>query len=220
MGEVDRNTPSPLSVRKSKEAKMANVQHQDVIQRRRDPEEKRSRLLKAAKELFVEQGFDKTTTKKIVERSGVSEGVLYHQFESKLGIFRELIRLFAEDAVAEFTPDDNTELTPEQIIRNLISFIARDGDMFALIDNSAALLRENGIPGVSDLIIPEIERGIRANVTDDTILPTDPAVMAEFQYAIVETTYRGWLKSKTEAKKEAFIQEGVRSMNTLLFSLT
>lgn len=195
---------------------MAQAQLKEIAQRRRDPEEKRSRLLKAAKALFVEQGFEKTTTKKIVERSGVSEGVLYHQFESKIGIFRELIRLFARDSVAEFMSEDDKELAPEQIIRNLISFIERDRAMFALIDESTALLREHGVPGISDLVIPEIERSIRASLPGNVTPPADTAIMAEFQYAIVVTTYRGWLKSETEAEKEAFIQEGVRSMNALL----
>jgi len=196
---------------------MAQAQQKEVAQRRRDPEEKRSRLLKAAKALFVEQGFEKTTTKKIVERSGVSEGVLYHQFESKIGIFRELIRLFARDAVAEFAPKDDKELAPEQIIRNLISYIERDRAMFALIDENTALLREHGVPGISDLVIPEIERSIRASLPGNVTPPADTAIMAEFQYAIVVTTYRGWLKSETEAEKEAFIREGERSMNALLF---
>jgi len=196
---------------------MVQDQQKEILQRRRDPEEKKMRLLKAAKELFVEQGFDKTTTKNIVKRSGVSEGILYHQFESKLGVFRELIRLYARDAIAEFSPDDQTELTSEQIIRNLIAFVDRDKAMFALIDNSAALLRENDIPSVPDLVIPEIERSIRGTVGDISALPANPAIMAKFQYAIVEAAYRGWLSSDTAEQKEAFIQEGVRSMQTLLF---
>ena len=89
--------------------------------RRRDPEEKRERLLKAARELFVANGFEKTTTKQIVERSGVSEGILYHQFGSKFGIFRALTEAYAREAIAEFAPRDQGRLDAEQIIRNQVA---------------------------------------------------------------------------------------------------
>ena len=51
-----------------------------ISTRRRNPEEKRGRLLAAARELFISQGFDGTTTKQIAEQAGVSEGILFHQF--------------------------------------------------------------------------------------------------------------------------------------------
>lgn len=184
--------------------------------RRRDPAEKRARLLKAARDLFIEQGFEKTTTKKIVERSGVSEGVLFHQFGSKLGVFRELIRVYAQNAIAEFAPVVEDDLSAEIIIRNLIAYIDQDKAMFALVDRSEELLKQNNIPTVADLVIAAIEDYIRTNVATATQLPADPSVMAEFQYFIVVATYRGWLKARTKARKEAFIQEGVRSMNALM----
>ena len=185
-------------------------------QRRRNPEEKRERLLAAARELFMSQGFDRTTTKQIAKRSGVSEGILFHQFGSKVGILKELIYVFAQGAVSEFTRGDIAELNSEMIIRRLIAYIDKDREAFSMILDHPALLQENGIPTIADLIVPEIEKSIRAFFPNESKLPTDAAIMAEFQFSIVEAACRGWLKSKSKEQKEAFIQEGVRSMNALL----
>ena len=184
--------------------------------RKRDPEEKRERLLHAARALFVEQGYDKTTTKQIAKRAGVSEGILFHQFDSKIGLFKELVRIFAEGAVAEFTVHPSDTLTFEDVIRRIIAFSERDRSFFKVIDQNAAVLKKSGMPTVPDIVIPAIEQSIRAQFPDIEKLSTSPEILAEFHYSIVETSYRGWLKSTTEERKEAFIKEGVRCMNALV----
>ncbi len=184
--------------------------------RRRNPEEKRGRLLAAARELFISQGFEKTTTKRIAEQAGVSEGILFHQFGSKVGLFKALIEAYAQGAVSEFSQGDSTELNSEVIIRRLINYVEKDRAAFSLIIDHPALLQKNGIPTIAELVVPEIEKSIRAFLTDESTLPTDPGIMAQFQFSIVEAACRGWLKSKSNEQKEAYIREGARSMNALL----
>lgn len=185
-------------------------------QRRRNPEEKRARLLAAARELFISQGFDGTTTKQIAIRSGVSEGILFHQFGSKVGLFKELIDVYAQGAVREFRGGASAELNSEVIIRRLVGYVAKNRAAFELIIDHPALLHENGIPTIAELIVPEIEKSIRALYPDVARLPSDPGVMARFQFSIVDATCRGWLESESEEQREAFILEGARSMNLLL----
>lgn len=189
-----------------------------ISHRRRNPEEKRGRLLAAARQLFVSQGFDSTTTKQISERAGVSEGILFHQFGSKVGLLRALIEDYAQGAVSEFAGGASTELDAEVILRRLVDYVEKDRAAFSLIIDHPALLQENGIPTIAELIVPEIEKSIRAFLADESAFPTDPGIMAQFQFSIVEAACRGWLKSKSKAQKEAFIREGARSMNALLDS--
>jgi AcrR family transcriptional regulator len=54
---------------------------------RRSSEEIRGRLLDAARDLFLERGYEATTTREISERSGVAETQLFDNFGSKDGIF-------------------------------------------------------------------------------------------------------------------------------------
>lgn len=81
---------------------------------RRSTEEVRARLLEAARELFLAQGYDATYTKEIAARAGVAEKVLYGNFASKAGIFdaafTEPFARLADDYVAEWESDDATPL--------------------------------------------------------------------------------------------------------------
>lgn len=50
-------------------------------------EEKRTRMMDAAADLFTEQGFSNTSMDKVAERAGVSKQTVYSHFGSKEGIF-------------------------------------------------------------------------------------------------------------------------------------
>jgi len=60
------------------------------------PASTRERILDIAMELFVEQGYDKTSLRDIAERLGTTKAALYYHFESKQDILLELhLRLHA-----------------------------------------------------------------------------------------------------------------------------
>lgn len=54
-------------------------------------EKVRDKVLTAAKELFIMQGYKKTTILQIVERSGVLTGSIYHFFKNKEDIFKTIV---------------------------------------------------------------------------------------------------------------------------------
>ncbi len=56
----------------------------------------RQRILDAALDLFIEQGYDKTSLREIAERVGVTKAALYYHFESKDAIFRTLMQPILE----------------------------------------------------------------------------------------------------------------------------
>ena len=56
----------------------------------------RDRLVAAARELFVEQGFAATGTPEIVARAGLTRGALYHNFADKRALFAAVVE--AENA--------------------------------------------------------------------------------------------------------------------------
>ncbi|MEU0094471.1 helix-turn-helix domain-containing protein [Kribbella sp. NPDC006257] len=53
----------------------------------------RTRILDAAEQLFAEDGFDATPTKRVADRAGVAKGLLFYYFPKKLDLLRAL---FAE----------------------------------------------------------------------------------------------------------------------------
>jgi AcrR family transcriptional regulator len=75
-------------------AVMAN---QTARRLRRSSEEIRTRLIEAARELFLERGYDATTTREICDRADVAETQLFSNFGSKDGIFdAAFVEPFAE----------------------------------------------------------------------------------------------------------------------------
>jgi TetR/AcrR family transcriptional regulator, transcriptional repressor of aconitase len=54
-------------------------------------EQRRSNLLEAAKEVFIEHGFEKATMKHVMDKAGVSRGGLYQYFDNKEDLFEALI---------------------------------------------------------------------------------------------------------------------------------
>lgn len=50
----------------------------------------RAAILAAARELFIEVGYDQTSIEDIVARSGVSVGSIYHHIGGKAAVFREV----------------------------------------------------------------------------------------------------------------------------------
>jgi AcrR family transcriptional regulator len=58
-------------------------------------------LLKAARELFGERGYDGTTTRAIAERACASEVLVYRYFGSKAALFDEAVAAPFENLIAE-----------------------------------------------------------------------------------------------------------------------
>lgn len=53
-------------------------------------EEMRQSILDASLELFIEQGYEKTTTRQIIQRVGILNGSLYNIYKSKDDIFADI----------------------------------------------------------------------------------------------------------------------------------
>ena len=64
-----------------------------------DPE-KKDRILNSAFEEFGKSGFEKASTNEIVEKAGISKGLLFHYFGSKQALY-ETLKMFAVDYVMD-----------------------------------------------------------------------------------------------------------------------
>lgn len=75
--------------------------------------ETKAALLKAARKLFLEKGYDQTGTPEIVATAGVTRGALYHHFEDKKDLFRALAAQEAE-AVAHLIDERTRDIDDPQ----------------------------------------------------------------------------------------------------------
>lgn len=56
------------------------------------PEDKREKLLEACYVLFAKEGYKNTSVNAIVKKAGISKGLLYHYFESKEELYKDLLQ--------------------------------------------------------------------------------------------------------------------------------
>ncbi len=109
---------------------------------RRIPLQERSqkrveRILAAAAELFVEMGYDATTTEAIAERAGTSIGSLYQFFPNKLALFDAISAQYLEGSKTLY----DELLTPEAVDTPWESLLDRMLDAFADFHRTSVAFR-------------------------------------------------------------------------------
>ncbi len=101
-----------------------------VVRRRfrRDPQEKRGRILAVARRLLSEQPYEATTTAEIARLAGLSEGSIFHHYRCK----RELLQAVAEDYAGDlwdamFRDAEAEALSFERSFERTCEFISKEG---------------------------------------------------------------------------------------------
>ncbi len=143
------------------------------------PSRNHTKLVDAARALFVEKGYADTGTEEIVARAGVTRGALYHQFSDKKDLFRALfLEMLNEVALELFekTMDEITEDREDLVVgtRILLDLYSRaDIKQVILLDGPAVLgweeWRDLQEPLNKALVTHSLE-----HLVDEGILPKQP----------------------------------------------
>lgn len=82
------------------------------------PEVRRREIIDASMKLFTEKGYQKTRTQDIIERVGISRGLLYYHFKNKEDILYSLIELYTEPLARSLSTIANAnDLSPAQKVK-------------------------------------------------------------------------------------------------------
>lgn len=141
--------------------------------RREGSEQRRRRVLEAARACFGEGGFAGATIGTIAERAGVSNGLLYQFFRSKEHLFEVVLREIIGDWVRALVPRETEEESAgralEGMFRRSVEFCRRHPLLPALLrgdqDLQLSRIREAGRDRVQphrDLVASLLRRGIEA----------------------------------------------------------
>jgi AcrR family transcriptional regulator len=95
--------------------------------RRGEGHTRREEILQAAKELFLEEGYDHTTIRRIADRVGISAPALYLYFEDKEALMLALCDQTFEHLVQAITEIEQTVDDPLERIRRFGEAYARFG---------------------------------------------------------------------------------------------
>ncbi len=106
------------------------------------PDALTDKILKNAKQEFLENGFEKASMRVIAKKSGVTTGALYTRFASKDALFFALVHPFAE---AFIRIDTEWKISPKELWERkfsagnaLIEYIYEDKETFMLLFTGAA----------------------------------------------------------------------------------
>lgn len=77
-------------------------------------------ILKAAEELFLEQGFEQTTTKQIAQRAGCNQALLHYYYRTKDNLFVQIFEEKAKFIATHFLDINLTTQTLEERISQMV----------------------------------------------------------------------------------------------------
>ena len=99
---------------------------------KRRPNNTKGKIIKAAWELFYQNGYEDTTVEEIIERSGTSKGSFYHYFKGKDALLSSLSYLFDEryEELME-------EIDPKMNVFDKLMLL--NHELFLMIENEISL---------------------------------------------------------------------------------
>ena len=118
--------------------------------------EKQSAILKAAKTLFLQKGFQSTSMDEITALAEVSKRTVYHHFPDKVSLFKAIIKLHWDEVMQKRQSKLNAEMPPEQAL----TAFCQDFMAFAYHVDTMSLFRlmiaeGHALPHLSDLVVAQ-----------------------------------------------------------------
>ena len=157
--------------------------------------EKQDRMINAALKIFAINGYKHASTDDIVVQAGISKGLLFHYFGSKLGLYEflydysvrfmklELTRGVSENATDYFEIRKQVEMSKMQVLKNYPS-------MQQFLDRSKSETVEEAVLAIKDQrdVLSEVYTNLYSRV-DKTLFTEN--VEFEKLHTMLEYTIRG-----------------------------
>jgi len=137
----------------------------------KDPETRRKEFIKAAKELFMEKGFEQTSVSDITNKVGMSHGAFFYYFKSKNDVMKAVIyeilnywRVFMVDLVAN---KEMTALEKMQLILRMSvdsQNVKHDINEFFKKEGNAVMYQEHRKKSreiISPLMTQIVDQGVK-----------------------------------------------------------
>jgi AcrR family transcriptional regulator len=176
---------------------------------------RRKQLLRAAREVFVAQGYHAAAMDDIAERAGVSKPVLYQHFPGKLDLYLALLETHADDLAQRIRQAMDGSTDNKMRVHNAVStyfdFVDSEGEAFRLVFESD-LRNEPSVRALVDRMGARVNEAITDTIAADTGLTRERAQLLSVGLTgLSEVTARWWLNNDRLLPKE----EAVRLIESL-----
>jgi len=176
---------------------------------------RRKQLLRAAREVFVAQGYHAAAMDDIAERAGVSKPVLYQHFPGKLDLYLALLETHADELAERIRQAMQGSTDNKVRVHNAVStyfdFVDSEGEAFRLVFESD-LRNEPSVRALVDQMSVRVNEAITDTIAADTGLTRERAQLLSVGLTgLSEVTARWWLNNDRIMPKE----EAVRLIESL-----
>ena len=151
----------------------------------------RAKIVQAARELVVEEGYDAVSTADVLARAGVSRGGLYHHFDGKQELMAAVLEAVEQDVVARLVAAVSDQPDPASALRAGAEWFLDE------CLRSKELQRAGGLEGrnalgwetwrntVTPYGLTLLAQTLAAAIDAGQIQPADPATLAHLILAAV-----------------------------------
>lgn len=173
----------------------------------------RKTILDAARECFRERGYDNTTIRDIVRRTGLAAGTFYNYFSSKQDIFAALLTDFLDQLNHNLTESRQAATSVDDFIHcayfALFKATASDPLVYELAHRNDRAIRElfgSDILGLTMISFEEdvknaIEHGLLPNLDQEYLCAAFFGVGYELSLRLAHRAHRHPDKAEAEARK-------------------
>ncbi|MDX1597736.1 TetR/AcrR family transcriptional regulator [uncultured Marinobacter sp.] len=175
----------------------------------------RNAILKAARECFREKGYDNSTIRDIVRRTGLAAGTFYNYFSSKQDIFAALLTDFLDQLNANLSHYRQTSETTRDYIHSaylaLFRATAEDPLVYQLAHRNGHAIRDlfgSDLLGLAMLSLEDdihhaVERGLLPDVDQHYLGAALSGVAYEMSLRVAERAHEAPDKRQQEARQAA-----------------
>lgn len=195
--------------------------------RERNKEKKLERIVRAGRSLFVQKGFEETTTRAIAARAGVAAGTFFLYFGQKrellFHLFRDEVSAAAEDAFACMSADAPLVQQLTHVFGRIYAYYGRDPRLSRVFMKELLFLEQgesDEMMALTGTFVGRIaELVARAKDRGQVARSVDPSDVAAHAFALYLFGLVAWLNGavptpeKAQAQLEAQLQLLMRGLS-------
>ena len=179
---------------------------------RQPPDDRKARILEAAKALFAEHGTGEVTTAAIARQAGVSEGLIFHHFGSKRNLLAEIAASYGHGVATAMFSEIHPGKRPDvhAMVRHTFDYVAEHGKMHDLLamsadpaDWNAALHANRGV------IIAALSQAFSQWAEAGWIETERPDIAAALMFGLVESALMDCFVRGHEERLDDYVDECV-----------